>query len=103
MMRAIGKPSRIKDGLGVAVLAGTALLYAFQGSGHERPEACLGCDTPGVGPAAAPAVSPAAPESLISSESLDAGTDPLTGQALPAAVTPPSHLLQKADLQREAH
>jgi hypothetical protein len=74
MIKVIGKPSRLKDGIGVAALAGTALLYAFQGSDRQQTDVCLGCEISEVTPA------------------VDA-----------APVTAASHLLEKAHLQREAH
>ena len=104
MIRVIGKPSRLKDGIGVAALAGTALLYAFQGPGRQQTEECLGCEISEVTPAVDPAAEPAQPESLLSTGSRDAAAEGHADSALPAApVTAASHLLEKAHLQREAH
>jgi hypothetical protein len=65
MIRVIGKPSRIRDGIGVAVLAGTALLYAFQATHAETAEACASCDATPVTPVTAPDDGVPPGESLI--------------------------------------
>lgn len=66
MIGTIGRPSRIKDSIGVAVLAGTALLYAFQASHAGAGEACASCEAEAAAQVAPPADTPPPAESLIS-------------------------------------
>lgn len=53
MWRPLGRPSRIKDALGVLFLLGTAWLYAVGTAGGEGGP-CGTCDDPNVVPATAP-------------------------------------------------
>jgi hypothetical protein len=65
MIRSIAKPNRIKDGIGVAVFAVTALLYAFEAGRRGTAEECAACESSAATEVTAPAdASPA--ESLIS-------------------------------------
>jgi hypothetical protein len=64
MIRTVGKPSRIKDRIGVAVLAATAVLYAFEAGRAGETEACQACEADPAARVTVPADAP--PAELIS-------------------------------------
>lgn len=98
MIRPLRRPNRIKDGIGIAALAGTALLYALQVSHTRSAESCAACEVP----SAAPLDATEPRESRLSVTPAEAPEEGAPEGAI-LIDAPRADLLARPDAQSEAH